>query len=138
MGQSWMTTVLLMALYFTFFQLLFKDFKMAFKMTQRPTFRTMVTLNIPSDVPGRFDKCSFIGVFKRLPLQDVQAMQAEGLSNEDVVRRTLVDWEMKDMDTGEDVPFCRDTLEAALQITPTALNTAQAFFEGSMGGRAKN
>ena len=110
---------------------------MAFKMTQKPTFTAVVTVNIPNDA-GRFDKSTFVARFKRMTQAEVEGMRLEGLSNEEVARRTLVGWEMKDADTGEDVPFTQDNLEAALQIMPTPLAIAQAFFEAAMGGRTKN
>lgn len=110
---------------------------MAFKMTQKPTFTAVVTVNIPNEA-GRFDKSTFVGRFKRMTQAEVEGMRLEGLSNEEVARRTLVGWEMKDADTNEDVPFTQDNLEAALQIMPTPLAIAQAFFDAAMGGRAKN
>lgn len=127
----------LIGLYFTFFKLFFKDFDMAFKRTQNPTFTTVVTVNIAND-RGGFDKSTFVAKFKRLSVDALDALRNEGLSNEEAVRRVLVGWEMKDADTGEDVPFTQENLEAALQITPTPYATAQAFFECSHGARSKN
>lgn len=110
---------------------------MAFKMTQQPTFTTKVTVNIAND-KGGFDKSWFVARFKRCSTSELEDLRQSGLSNEDVVRKVLVDWEMKDEDTGEDVPFNKTTLEAVLQVLPTPLATALAFWESSNGARSKN
>lgn len=110
---------------------------MAFKRTQNPTFAAKVTVNIPND-KGGFDKSTFTAIFKRPSADDVATLRESGMSNEDLVRKQLVNWEMKDEDTGEDVPFNKAELEAALQIFPTPLATALAFWETVNGARSKN
>jgi hypothetical protein len=110
---------------------------MAFKRTQNPTFTAPVTVNIPND-KGGFDKSTFIARFKRASNDDLAAMREMGLTNADLVRRQLVGWELKDAETQEDVPFTVDNLEAILQIEPTPLATAVAFWESVNGARSKN
>lgn len=110
---------------------------MAFKRTQKPTFTAPVTVSIPND-KGGFDKSTFVGKFKRLSTDELKVLRESSLSNEDVVRRTLVDWELKDEETGEAVPFNEAELEALLQISPTPYATAQAFWECVTGARSKN
>lgn len=110
---------------------------MAFKRTQKPTFTTPVVVNIPND-KGGFDKSTFVAKFKRLSMDELKALRESALSNEDVVRRTLVGWELKDEETDEDVPFSEVELEALLQISPTPYATAQAFWEAVNGARSKN
>lgn len=110
---------------------------MAFKRTQDPTFTTMVTVNIANG-KGGFDKNTFIGRFKRLSADELKALRESELTNEEVVRRTLVNWDLCDAETKEAVPFSEFELEALLQITPTPYATAQAFWEGSHGARSKN
>jgi hypothetical protein len=110
---------------------------MAFKRTQNPTFTAKVAVNIPND-KGGFDKSTYLGIFKRVSADEVTTLRESGLSNEDLVRKVLVGWEMKDEDTGEDVPFNKAELEAALQILPFPLSTALAFFESVNGARSKN
>lgn len=114
---------------------------MAFKMTQKPTFTATVEVQVPND-RGGFDRNTFVGTFKRMAMADVDQMRYDALTNEEVARKVLIGWEMKDGDTGEDVPFTRENLEAALQIMPTPLAVAQTFFEHAQGqgkgARTKN
>ena len=110
---------------------------MAFKLAQKPTYSTLVTVMVAND-KGGFDKSTFTAEFKRLSADELQALREEGLTNEAVVRRVMVGWKLKDADTNEDVPFTDENLTAALQITPTAYCTAQAFWECASGARTKN
>lgn len=108
---------------------------MAFKRAQKPTFTTLVTVNIPND-KGGFDKNTFTGVFRRIETDEREALAA--LSHADLVRSVLVNWDMTDDDTKEKVPFSGDELEAALKIPPTPLATSMAFWESINGARTKN
>jgi hypothetical protein len=110
---------------------------MAFKMTQKPTFSTVVTVNVAND-KGGFDKSTLVAQYKRLSTTALQVLREESLTNEALVRRTLTGWELKDADTQEDVPFTEDNLAAALEIAPTPYALAQAFWECASGARAKN
>lgn len=108
---------------------------MAFKMTQKPTFTTQVTVNVPNE-KGGFDKNTFTAKFRRPAADEVEDLRP--LKNDDLVRATLVGWELKDGDTDDEVPFTKDNLEALLQILPTPLATAMAFWETVNGARSKN
>lgn len=108
---------------------------MAFRLTQKPTFSTSVTVNVPND-KGGFDKNTFVAKFSRPTTEQLDELRR--LSNEELVRRQLVDWELKDSDTNEAVPFTQDNLEALLQIAPSPMATAVAFWESVNGARSKN
>lgn len=110
---------------------------MAFKRTQTPTFTSPVKVNIPNE-KGGFDQSTFIARFKRPSQDEAQELRELGLSPEDLSRRQLVGWEMKDAETNEDVPFSKSELEAVLQILPTPLAMAVAFWETVNGARSKN
>lgn len=110
---------------------------MAFKRTQNPTFTTPVTVNVPND-KGGFDKNTFVAKFRRLSMDELQGLRECAATNEDVVRQVLVDWELRDQETNEAVPFTQDNLAALLQISPTPFATAQAFWEAVTGARSKN
>lgn len=110
---------------------------MAFKRTQTPTFPANVTVNIPNGKNG-FDKNTFKAIFKRPTLDEAQELRELNLSPEDLCRRMMVGWEMTDEETKEDVPFSKVELEAALQILPTPLASAVAFWESVNGARSKN
>lgn len=108
---------------------------MAFKLTQKPTFKASVTVNVPNDKAG-FDKNTFTAIFKRLPTAELEPMRSQ--PNVDVVRKVLTGWDLKDEETGDDVPFSDELLEAVLQISPSPMAIALAFWESVGGARAKN
>lgn len=110
---------------------------MAFKRTQKPTFTTPVVVNVPNG-RGGFDKNTFVAEFKRPTNDESAALRALNLTPAELVRRQLVGWELKDEETSEDVPFNAAELEALLQIEPTPLSTAVAFWETVNGARSKN
>jgi len=108
---------------------------MAFKRAVTPTFSTKVTVNVPND-KGGYDKSTFTAKFKRPTNEEREDLRK--LSNEELVRRQLVGWDLVDADTGEAVPFSTEEMEALLTIEPTAWSTALAFWETVNGARAKN
>lgn len=108
---------------------------MAFKRTLSGTFTTLVTVNVPND-KGGFDKNTFTATFKR-PNHDERKALAD-LSNDDLVRDRLVDWDMRDEDTKEKVPFSPAELDAILQIEPSPLAICEAFWTTVNGAKTKN
>lgn len=110
---------------------------MAFKRTATPTFKIEITVMVAND-KGGFDKNTFFGVFKRASIEQQRELRAEVVSNEDLVRRQMVDWELRDGDTKELVPFSAEALDELLSISPTPMAAAVAFWEGCNGARAKN
>lgn len=108
---------------------------MAFKLTQSPKFKTTVTVNVPND-KGTFDKNTFVATFKRLTATELD--ESRSMQNADLVRKVLVDWDLKDEETSENVPFSAETLEAVLQIAPSPMAIAVAFWESVGGARSKN
>lgn len=107
---------------------------MGFKISQTPTFKVKVTVPVPNG-RGGFDKNDFMAVFKRTSTAELAAMREQALTDAELVLDRLVDWEMTDSDTGQPVPFDRETLEAVLQIQPTPKYTALAFWENVLGGK---
>lgn len=107
---------------------------MAFKLTQNPTFKAKVVVPVPNGRGGH-DKNDFMAVFKRTSTAELTALREQGLTDAELVMDRLVDWELRDADTGELVPFERETLEALLQIQPTPKYTALAFWENVLGGK---
>lgn len=117
----------------------FKQFQgtriMAFKRAVTPTFKVLVTVMVANDKGGH-DKNTFTAEFKRATAAEQEELRP--MRNEDLVRRQLVGWDLRDADSNEPVPFGTDELEALLLITPTPMATAVAFWEGCTGARAKN
>lgn len=108
---------------------------MAFKKTQKPTFTTAVTVNIPNDVGG-YDKSTFTARFKRMP----ESLRKEwgALADRELACTAMVGWDMTDDETSEVVPFTPEALEVVLDIAPTPHAIAMAFWETVNGARAKN
>ena len=110
---------------------------MAFKLTQTPTFKTPVTVNIASD-KGGFNKSTFVAEFKRKTCDELNDLRSLNLTNDELVRKVLVGWDMTDEDTGEAVPFNQATLGAVLAISSVPLACTLAFWESVNGARSKN
>jgi hypothetical protein len=108
---------------------------MAFKRALSERFSALVTVMVPNE-QGGFDKNTFTAKFLR-PTTD-QRDELAALTNVELCRRQLVGWDLQDGDTHEEVPFSRENLEALLQIAPTPLATALAFWEAVNGARTKN
>lgn len=107
---------------------------MSFRLTQKPTFRAKVTVPVPNDKGGH-DSNTFTAVFKRTSTDELTAMREhQGLTDAELVRDRLVDWEMVD-ETNQPVEFNSETLEAVLQIQPAPKYIALAFWENVMGGK---
>ena len=47
---------------------------MSFKLTQKPTYSTLVTVMVAND-KGGFDKSTFMAKFKRLTADELQALR---------------------------------------------------------------
>lgn len=110
---------------------------MAFKRVPNETFSTPITVNVPNN-KGGFDKNTFVAKWKRPALDEINNNSLRDLKNDELCLKMMVDWELRDAETNEDVPFTNDNLHALLQILPTPLATATAFWETVNGARSKN
>lgn len=108
---------------------------MAFRINPTPTFAIEVTVTVAND-KGGFDKNTFIAKFARASIDEQRALRL--LDNDELVRKQIRGWELKDKDSGQDVPFNDETLAAILSISPTPSAAALAFWEGCNGARLKN
>lgn len=107
---------------------------MAFKLTHKPTFTVKVTVPVPNEKGGH-DKNTFSAIFKRTSTEELKALAEQRMSDAELVRDRIVDWDLVDADTGQAVPFTAENLEALLQIQPTPKFTALAFYEHAYGGK---
>lgn len=108
---------------------------MAFKRTTTPTFRAEVKVNVANE-QGGYDENTFTAIFKRADTEEQKSLRL--MANEALIKRQLVGWEMQDAETGEQVPFTAENLQAAMLISPTPYAIATAFWEQISGARAKN
>lgn len=108
---------------------------MTFKRTVKPTFSTVVTVSVPNDEQG-FDKQVFTAVFKRPSETEKKALLK--VDNDALVRTQLVGWDLVDDETKQPVAFGAEEVAALMEISPTPMATAMAFWEALAGARAKN
>lgn len=108
---------------------------MAFKRSISPVFTLEATVNVANE-RGGFDKNTLMCTFKRATPDELKELRE--LPHADVVRRQLVNWDLVDKDTKENVPFSDEELEAVLSISSAPVGLAAAFWEGCAGARSKN
>ncbi len=108
---------------------------MAFKRTTSPTFRADVNVPVANEAGG-YDQNSFTAIFAHATSSELEELRQ--LTNQELLKRKLVGWQMTDADTGQEVPYSADALAAVLQIPPTPMYMAAAFWEQINGARAKN
>jgi hypothetical protein len=108
---------------------------MAFKLTQSPTFKANVTVDIASE-KGGWEKSHFTAEFKRVTAEDLDRMRE--MPNPEVMREVLVGWANVNNDSNEAVPFTPEHRDAMLAI-PAALSALTiAFWENQLKAKAKN
>lgn len=108
---------------------------MAFKRTTTRTFRADVKVPVANDTGG-YDDNTFVAIFGHASTTELE--QLRKVDNQELIKRKLVGWELKDADTNEDVPFTPENLAALLEIPPTPMRISIAFWEQVNGARAKN
>lgn len=112
-----------------------------FKIVQPATVSWPVSVEIPVD-GGRMEKHSFDATFRRITRSDLADLtakiQANELTEDDVIRQNLADWRgVVDAD-GEQVPFSETALDTMLDIPKVGPAILQAFFDSIAGARRKN
>jgi hypothetical protein len=108
---------------------------MSFRLNQSSKFSITVTVPIANE-KGGFDKNTFVATFARAKTSDLVDLRT--LTNDELVRKQLIDWQLRDEETKVDVPFTKENLDAILEIPPSPLHIATAFWEGMNGARVKN
>lgn len=107
---------------------------MAFKITQKPTYITRVTVETPND-RGGFDKSSFEAVFRRVDMDEVEELRK--LTQKEVLERVLADWRGLEDEHGP-LEFSADNVRALLLIPQALLATSEAFWGSIFKAREKN
>lgn len=108
---------------------------MAFRLSQKPTFKVRVTVPVPNDKGGH-DNNTFVAVFKRTPHSELIEITERHTPDAEIVRDRMVDWELTDAETNQAVPFSTENLDALLEIQPAPKYIAKAFYEAAQGGKA--
>lgn len=108
---------------------------MAFALRPTETFRQEVKVQVKTE-KGTWREESFVGIFKRTLEEDRERRLK--LGNVDLLREVMVGWEMKDLETREDVEFTEANFEAFLQLTGAVREAAIAYWNGNVGSKVKN
>lgn len=86
---------------------------------------------------GKNEEMSFDAQFKRLDREGVADLTSSGAKDADMLRKVLVDWKLKDLDTKEDIAFTDSTFEEFLKIPGAAGVTMLRFLETVGASREK-
>ena len=108
---------------------------MAFKITQKPTFISRVTVETPNQ-KGGFDKSPFNAEFRRCGMDEIEELRK--LPQKEVLEKVLVGWSDLIDDDNQPVDFNEDNLRALLNIPPALLALGAAFWESLFKAREKN
>ena len=108
---------------------------MAFKLTQTPTFKANITIDIASE-KGGWEKSHFIAEFKRVTADDLDRMRE--MPNPEVMREVLTGWANVLNDDNEPIPFTTEHRDAMLAIPAALAALTVAFWENQLKAKAKN
>lgn len=108
---------------------------MAFALTPSETFKQDVKVQVKTET-GAWREESFVAIFKRTKEEDRKRLL--GLENVPLLREVMVGWEMKDLQTKQEVDFNEDNFEAFLQLTGAVRESSVAYWNGNVGSKVKN
>lgn len=108
---------------------------MAFKISQKPTFITRVTVETPNQ-KGGFDTSHFNAEFKRIGMDVMEELR--GKKQAEVLREMLVGWTDLLDDANEQVPFNDDNIVVLLNIPQALAGLSEAFWGSIFKAKEKN
>lgn len=108
---------------------------MAFRIAQKPTFITRVTVETPNQ-KGGFDTSFFNAEFKRIGMDEVEELQKK--KQGEVLMQVLVSWTDLLDDKNEPVPFNDDNVLVLLNIPQALIALKEAFWGSLYKAREKN
>ncbi len=109
-----------------------------FKIKQSPLFFWPVEFNIPTD-GGKFDKQTMDVQFKRLPMDEIQALQSkEGMTDAEFCRAVVVGWNGAVDDDKQPVEFSVSALNEALSQAGVATAIVVHYHQAMAGLKRKN
>jgi hypothetical protein len=104
-----------------------------FQLTQTPTFKATVKVNVSTPTGWREE--SFVGIFRRT--DETQREDLLALKFVDLLREVLCGWEMVDEHRAP-VEYTPENLEAFLRLTGAVRETANAYWKHNVGAKEKN
>jgi len=108
---------------------------MAFRLATARTFKAEVKVPVAQE-NGGYENNTFTAIWDHATTQELDDLRK--LTNQELIKKKLRGWEMRDAETNAEVPFTPENLAAALAIPPTPMQLAMAFWEQINGARAKN
>jgi len=108
---------------------------MAFKLTQTPTFSAKLTINTAND-KGGWDRSTMMVSFHRATTDELKELS--GLTGAELLTRKLSGWRELVDDSGNDVPFNPENLDAFLRLPEAVTAAATAFWHGVHKANEKN
>jgi hypothetical protein len=108
---------------------------MAFKITQKPTFISRVTVETPN-LKGGFDKSHFNVEFKRCGMDEIEELKK--VPQKEVLEKVVVGWSELLDDDNAAVDFNETNLQALLNISPALIALGEAFWTSLFKAREKN
>ncbi|MDR6500315.1 hypothetical protein J2785_003471 [Burkholderia ambifaria] len=87
---------------------------------------------------GEIETHEFVGVFKRITMDEWDAMRASGRTDQSIIADLLVGWHGLVDATKNEVPFTSETRDALLSIPHALRGAVVAFMTGASGAGLKN
>jgi hypothetical protein len=108
---------------------------MAFKLTQKPTFKLKVKIYTPNE-KGTFDTSELDVIYKRPNLSDLDELRE--LPGKEAMQKVIAGWEDMVDEDGQEVGFNDDNLQALLMIPQALKAINEAFWQGLFKAAEKN
>lgn len=108
---------------------------MAFRLTQKPTFKARVTVTLPN-LKGGFDTSQFMGEFKRCTTDEILEYEKDRALS--FLPKVLVGWSEMIGDADELVPYNDENLHTLLQISNALIGVRDAFWDAVRKAPEKN
>lgn len=106
-----------------------------FKITQKPTFISRVTVETPN-LKGGFDRDSFEVEFRRADMDEVEELKK--VPQREVLERVVVGWKDLVDNDNQQVDFSDANLQALLKIPPALIALGEAFWTSLFRAKEKN
>lgn len=106
-----------------------------FKIEEQKSVKWPVTVSIPRD-GGRTTKATFTVEFELIPEDEKSAIYKDGGNDEDLLRRTVVNFEGVADSDDNPIPFSEEALDKLIKITYVRTAMTNAYLECSFGKAA--
>lgn len=108
-----------------------------FKLSQSNSYYWPVTVEMPAD-GGKFEKHTFDAEFRRMSVDELQALGDTDETGGIACRTIMVGWKGIVDDSGEEVPFSETSRDQLLQWPTVRIAIMQSFRASLAGAGRKN